>query len=952
MRRFRLVILFGLLLLSSASGARGADSAWPQGPALGPDSLSTLHRTDMETEIASLRAKVAGDRLDYRVGETSFMRLTREERDRRLIHRPWPEQRVESVEPWRGEGERGVDQLDWRDNGGNFVTAVRDQGDCSACWDFAATAVLESAFLIAIGGGSVPDFDLSEQHVLSCMDDYGLGSACDGGWDEDVYWFARSVGMLEELCFPYTGSDEPPCEPTCLDAEASRYFFGGDGLVCAGLNVQAVKEALHGHGPLSTTMTVYDTFEAYESGIYRAAGSVTGYHAVSIIGYNDTQGCFIAKNSWGSGWGMGGYFLIAYDSGCQFGNWTRWASFDSNDQGPFATMTTADRRPMTGEPLLFQDFSVPVSGKIVSWEWDFDGDGTIDATGPGPQHHTFTSSGVVSSSLRVTDIDGQVDRVVMTDWLTVLWGGPAWHVDIATGGPDGDGSPERPFASIQLGLNIADPGDTVLVAPGVYSGLMNTELMNWGKELVLRSSGEPGSVILDGEGGKRLLILDSVADGEDPAGLSLRIEGIRFRNGHDFMQGGAVLSQAARVTFSDCLFEVGTVAPDPQAKGGAIWTDGDLILERCSFSGNRATGDGGAIYALDAAVEFHDCSFTDNRAAGDGGALMLQGGDFMMTRGSFQSNEAGTQGGALSLVDASASLGAGFFHGNSVPVDAAGRSGGGAVSWTAPGRTLNLDNCIFASNSGPFGGAILAGEGDLLLSALSCWNNEAMVMGGALALFGGEGSRLDLNNSIFWANDAPQNSQILAPLANTDNLRHCLVQGGFIGKAIIDQDPLFEDPAAGNFHLAAGSPCLGAGLPTTALPLDYEDLARPNPVSSLPDLGACESPLAGETPVPEAASSALAFLSAFPNPFNPRTTFTFSLPEPAELRLLVYTSDGRLVARVLDESMGAGNHQVTWTAQDDEDGQPLPSGVYLVNLELRYADGRTERGMQKVMLVK
>jgi predicted outer membrane repeat protein len=952
LRRFRLGIFLGLLLLVSASGAGAADSAWPTAPVLEPDTLSIAHRASMEAEIAALRAQVAGDRLDFQVGETSFLRLTREERDRRLLHRPWPELRSGRVEARYGERERDGEQFDWRDNGGDFVTDIRDQGDCGACWDFAATAALESAFLIAIGGGSVPDFDLSEQHVLSCMDDYGLGSGCDGGWDEDVYWFARSVGMLEELCLPYAASEEPPCGLTCPDAEESRYFFGSDGLVCSGLNVQAVKDALHAHGPLSTTMTVYDTFEGYESGVYQASGSITGYHAVSIIGYNDTQDYFIAKNSWGTGWGMGGFFLIAYNSGCQFGNWTRWASFDPTGMGPFAAMAVADRRPETGEPVLFQDFSVPVSGEIVSWEWDFDGDGQIDATGPGPQYHTFTASGLVSPSLRVMDIDGQEDSVVLTDWLTVLWGGPVWNIDIAGGGPDGDGSPQLPFASIQLGLNIADPGDTVLVAPGEYSGLMNTELMNWGKELVLRASGEPGSVTLDGAGEKRLLILDSMAGGEDPGGHGLRIEGIRFTGGHDLMLGGAVLCQGATATFSDCLFEASTVEPDPQADGGAIWTDGDLTLERCSFTGNQAAGDGGAIYALDADIQLMDCVFTGNQAADYGGALLQQGGEFTLSHGSFEDNEAGIQGGALRVLNAPATLGAALFRGNRIAAGTPGMSGGGALSWEAAGQTLAIDNCIFTANEGPFGGAVLVNDGDLLLRQLSCWSNHATIMGGALALFGGEGSQLDLSNSIFWANGAPQNSQIMAPEAGPESLRHCLVQGGFIGVSIIDQDPLFEDPVAGDFHLTAGSPCLGAGLLATAPPLDYENLPRPNPAASQPDLGACESPLAGETAAPETASSALAFLSAFPNPFNPRTTFTFTLPEPAELRLLVYTSGGRLVATILDESMGAGSHQVTWTAQDDEEGQPLASGVYLVNLELRYADGRTERGMQKVMLVK
>ena len=66
--------------------------------------------------------------------------------------------------------------LDWRNNGGNFVTPVRDQGGCGSCWAFASTAGLESSALIA---NQTPgkDLNLSEQVLISC----GGEGSCGGG---------------------------------------------------------------------------------------------------------------------------------------------------------------------------------------------------------------------------------------------------------------------------------------------------------------------------------------------------------------------------------------------------------------------------------------------------------------------------------------------------------------------------------------------------------------------------------------------------------------------------------------------------------------------------------------------------------------------------------------------------------------------------------------------------
>ncbi len=74
-----------------------------------------------------------------------------------------------------------------------------------------------------------------------------------------------------------------------------------------------MKAWLAATGPLITCFSVYSDFFAYSSGVYKyQSGTFEGGHCVCVIGYSDILGGWLCKNSWGSYWGMGGYFWIGY----------------------------------------------------------------------------------------------------------------------------------------------------------------------------------------------------------------------------------------------------------------------------------------------------------------------------------------------------------------------------------------------------------------------------------------------------------------------------------------------------------------------------------------------------------------------------------------------------------------------------------------------------------------
>lgn len=81
-------------------------------------------------------------------------------------------------------------------------------------------------------------------------------------------------------------------------------------------------------------------------------------------------------------------------------------------------------------------------------------------------------------------------------------------------------------------------------------------------------------------------------------------------------------------------------------------------------------------------------------------------------------------------------------------------------------------------------------------------------------------------------------------------------------------------------------------------------------------------------PVPHAAALDM---TVFPNPFNPSTTVAFDLPRAGVVTIEVFDLAGRRVRSLLDESLEAGLHSVTWNGRDDR-GVGVGSGVYLVKL--------------------
>jgi len=88
-------------------------------------------------------------------------------------------------------------------------------------------------------------------------------------------------------------------------------------------------------------------------------------------------------------------------------------------------------------------------------------------------------------------------------------------------------------------------------------------------------------------------------------------------------------------------------------------------------------------------------------------------------------------------------------------------------------------------------------------------------------------------------------------------------------------------------------------------------------------------------------------LNNYPNPFNPTTTISFSIPEESEVDLSIFNIKGQKVKTIANDSFEMGNHSIIWNGEDESD-KIVSSGVYLYKLEV---NGKIE-AVIKCMLLK
>ncbi len=298
-------------------------------------------------------------------------------------------------------------------------------------------------------------------------------------------------------------------------------------------------------------------------------------------------------------------------------------------------------------------------------------------------------------------------------------GSRTWYVNIAAQGSGSGTSWENAFNHPQQAIDAASSGDIIWVSQGIYR---------------TRTPDDPTTPVLTLKDG--ISLYGGFANGDtnladrDPATRPTEL------NGNDMVHHIVV---GATNSLLDGFIITGGYANGiyPDNSGAGMINDGaSALVMNCTFSGNRSTWHGGAVFNRNCASEIIGCTFTDNTATNNGGAIYNDGeggsGIHPAIRDcTFNENRNSRFGGAVFNHYCPAEISGCTFSGNY-----ANHNGGGIYNTNSEAL---IADCILSGNTSVNGGgiyinAIESGRSPRIENCLFT-GNDAFMSGGALYVY-------------------------------------------------------------------------------------------------------------------------------------------------------------------------------------------------------------------------
>jgi parallel beta-helix repeat protein len=488
------------------------------------------------------------------------------------------------------------------------------------------------------------------------------------------------------------------------------------------------------------------------------------------------------------------------------------------------------------------------------------------------------------------------------------------------------------YPTIQQGIDASSDGDTVLVQPGYY----NEHIGFGGHNIVLGSlfltTGDSSYIWDTSIGGDSSGTVVSFGAGEDTTAM---LFGFSIENGAEQSGGGIYCGNQSNPTIMSNLIMDNHAIP---YTGGGIWCRvsnpriiGNIIRDNTAESG------GGGISLLDSNPLIKDNMIFFNSGGTHGGGILCVQSNPTILNNRIYGNYA-PNGGGIGTTDSDPVIAENLIYENVAEYGA-----GISLAWWS-GVVKN--NIIYSNLAVEQGGGVVFHHSSAQFVNNVIYGNVSETMAGAVSCL--DFSAPDMVNTIIWDNNADSFAEIFVDTSSAITISYSDIRYGWEGEGNIDIDPLFRDAANGDFHLrseacddTSNSPCIDMGSPVIIDSLLDCDWGLETILSDMGAYGGGDSTAVTVDNPAIDLPERFALSQNHPNPFNPSTAISYSLPEHSIISLSIYNLLGRRVATIFEGVQQAGEHSVTW------DASAFPSGVYFARLE---AGGHSES--VKMVLLK